>query len=83
MTVVVIGSVAAASYGLSAVNPVDGQTVAAQSLMSSENLRRLFVDMPRTLTGFAPLGYVLVVMLNQPKSCPPPGIHDQADSPVR
>ncbi len=59
----VIGSVAAASYGLSAVNPVDGQVVAAQSLMSSENLRRLFVDMPRTLTGFAPLGYVLVVML--------------------
>ncbi|MFC0632343.1 AbgT family transporter [Brevundimonas balnearis] len=59
----VIGSVAAAAYGLSAVNPVDGQAVAAQSLLSSENLRRLFVDMPKTLTGFAPLGYVLVVML--------------------
>ncbi|MFN9250004.1 MAG: AbgT family transporter, partial [Brevundimonas sp.] len=59
----VVGSVAAAAYNLSAINPVDGQTVVAQSLLSSENLRRLFVDMPRTLTGFAPLGYVLVVML--------------------
>ncbi|MBU7575472.1 MAG: AbgT family transporter, partial [Hydrogenophaga sp.] len=59
----VVGSVAAAAYNLSAINPVDGQAVVAQSLLSSENLRRLFVDMPRTLTGFAPLGYVLVVML--------------------
>lgn len=59
----VVGSVAAAAYNLSAINPVDGQTVVAQSLLSSENLRRLLVDMPRTLTGFAPLGYVLVVML--------------------
>lgn len=56
-------SVWAASQGLTAVNPVDGKTIEAVSLLSSENLRRLFLDMPRTLTGFAPLGYVLVVML--------------------
>jgi aminobenzoyl-glutamate transport protein len=56
-------SVWAAGQGLTAVNPVDGNTIEAVSLLSSENLRRLFLDMPRTLTGFAPLGYVLVVML--------------------
>jgi aminobenzoyl-glutamate transport protein len=58
-----VGSVVAAAYNVSAINPVDGEAVVAQSLLSSENLRRLFVEMPRTLTGFAPLGYVLVVML--------------------
>ena len=35
----------------------------ATSLLSSANLERLLVEMPRTLTGFAPLGYVLLVML--------------------
>jgi len=52
-----------AAAGVAAVNPVTGETLAAISLFSGENIRRLFVDMPRTLTGFAPLGYVLVVML--------------------
>jgi aminobenzoyl-glutamate transport protein len=37
-------------------------TFKAQSLFSEENISRLLVDMPRTLTGFAPLGLVLVVM---------------------
>jgi aminobenzoyl-glutamate transport protein len=58
-----VASAVAAAAGASAVNPVSGETLAAVSLFSSENLRRLFVDMPKTLTGFAPLGYVLVVML--------------------
>ncbi|MFN3513839.1 MAG: AbgT family transporter [Phenylobacterium sp.] len=58
-----VASAATAALGVSAVNPVSGETLAAISLFSAENLRRLFVDMPRTLTGFAPLGYVLVVML--------------------
>ena len=35
----------------------------ATSLFTEENIKRLIVDMPRTLTGFAPLGMVLVVML--------------------
>jgi aminobenzoyl-glutamate transport protein len=34
----------------------------AQSLLDEENVARFFVDMPRTLTGFAPLGFVLVIM---------------------
>jgi aminobenzoyl-glutamate transport protein len=37
-------------------------TFRATSLFTSENITRLIVEMPRTLTGFAPLGLVLVVM---------------------
>ena len=51
------------SRGGQAVNPVTQQVIEATSLLSSGNLERLFVEMPRTLTGFAPLGYVLLVML--------------------
>jgi aminobenzoyl-glutamate transport protein len=37
-------------------------TFQAESLFSEANITRLLVDMPRTLTGFAPLGLVLVIM---------------------
>jgi aminobenzoyl-glutamate transport protein len=37
-------------------------TFTATSLFSEANIARLFTDMPRTLTGFAPLGLVLLVM---------------------
>ncbi|GGZ30088.1 AbgT family transporter [Asticcacaulis endophyticus] len=37
-------------------------TYTADSLFTQENITRLLVDMPKTLTGFAPLGVVLVVM---------------------
>ncbi len=56
-------SVVGAAAGWETVNPVTGQHIRATSLLSSGNLQRLFVEMPRTLTGFAPLGYVLLVML--------------------
>lgn len=35
----------------------------ATSLLTATNVERLFTEMPKTLTGFAPLGFVLVVML--------------------
>ena len=35
----------------------------AVSLLSPENIQRLWVEMPKTFTHFHPLGYVLVVML--------------------
>jgi aminobenzoyl-glutamate transport protein len=38
-------------------------TYKAESLFSEANLTKIIVDMPKTLTGFAPLGLVLVVML--------------------
>lgn len=63
-------SVVAATLGWSAVHPteVDPDTgakkvIAATSLLSADNIRKLWVDMPKTFTGFHPLGYVLVVML--------------------
>lgn len=37
-------------------------TYKAQSLFTEENMARLLVEMPRTLTGFAPLGLALVIM---------------------
>ena len=60
--VIVLSAVGAAA-GWEAVNPVTQQHIRAISLLSSRNLERLLVEMPRTLTGFAPLGYVLLVML--------------------
>lgn len=37
--------------------------VSAKSLLSADNLQRLFVDMPNTFAHFHPLGLVLTVML--------------------
>ncbi len=37
-------------------------TYAAMSLFAEENIARLLTEMPRTLTGFAPLGLVLVIV---------------------
>ena len=37
--------------------------IPAVSLLSAENIARLWVEMPKTFTHFHPLGYVLVVML--------------------
>ncbi len=59
MAVSVVGSI----LGWSAINPVSGKTITATSLFTSENLNKLIVDLPKTLTSFAPLGYVLIVML--------------------
>jgi aminobenzoyl-glutamate transport protein len=59
----VIASVICAAAGVSAVNPVNGELLQAESLLTAENIRQLLVEMPRTLTGFAPLGYVLLIML--------------------
>jgi len=38
-------------------------TYRATSLFSEENIARLLTEMPRTLTGFAPLGLVMVLIL--------------------
>jgi len=37
--------------------------IPAKSLLSAENISRLWVEMPKTFTHFHPLGFVLVVML--------------------
>lgn len=63
-------SIIASLTGVSASHPtqVDPETgvnriIAATSLLSGDNLAKLWVDMPKTFTHFHPLGYVLVVML--------------------
>ena len=63
-------SVLASLFGVSAAHPtkIDPRTgtnevIMATSLLSSENIARLWVEMPKTFTHFHPLGYVLVVML--------------------
>jgi aminobenzoyl-glutamate transport protein len=65
----IVISVAAAMAGWSALHPTEvddagaATVIASQSLLSPENIRRLWVEMPTTFTHFHPLGYVLVVML--------------------
>lgn len=55
--------------GVSAVHPTaigaDGakEIITSKSLISAENIQKLWVEMPKTFTHFHPLGYVLVVML--------------------
>ncbi|QZH74090.1 MAG: AbgT family transporter [Erythrobacter sp.] len=68
--VLVAISVAASMAGWSAPHPaeIDPATgtfriVTVDSLLSTENLRRLLTEMPETFTRFPPLGFVLVVML--------------------
>ena len=63
-------SVVAALAGFSAPHPTQRVEatgapliISAMSLVSPENIRRLWVEMPQTFTHFHPLGYVLVVML--------------------
>jgi aminobenzoyl-glutamate transport protein len=63
MGAMVAASVAAAWWGATAVNPVTHEVLHARSLLSGDNIRTLLVQMPKTLTGFPPLGYVLLVML--------------------
>lgn len=62
-------SVACAMLGVSAYHPTqtneDGSPVliTSLSLVSPDNLQKLWVEMPKTFTHFHPLGFVLVVML--------------------
>ena len=59
----VIVSVVAAAFGVSAVHPLTGDTLQAQSLLTNQNVRRFLVEMPATFTSFPPLGLLIVVML--------------------
>ncbi|WP_373491998.1 AbgT family transporter [Parasphingorhabdus sp.] len=63
-------SVVAEFFGWSAVHPIEvnaetgsNTVIGAASLLSAENIQRLWIEMPKTFTHFHPLGYVLVVML--------------------
>ena len=66
----IVLSVIASLFGWSALHPAEidettgaQRVISATSLLSAENIQRLWVEMPATFTHFHPLGYVLVVML--------------------
>ncbi len=66
----VLVSIISELAGVSALHPtsLDEGTgaplqIEAVSLLSADNIQRLWVEMPKTFTHFHPLGYVLVVML--------------------
>jgi aminobenzoyl-glutamate transport protein len=66
----IIISQLAAWAGASALHPTEvdeatgtAKVIAATSLLSADNIAKLWVEMPKTFTHFHPLGYVLVVML--------------------
>jgi len=65
----VIFSVLCAMLGVAAEHPTrldeagNPVVIRSASLLSAENIQRLWVEMPQTFTHFHPLGYVLVVML--------------------
>ncbi|MDE1466176.1 AbgT family transporter [Aurantiacibacter sp. D1-12] len=70
IAILVVISIVASITGLSAAHPVEidpetgaNRVIQAVSLLSPENIQRLWVEMPATFTHFHPLGYVLVVML--------------------
>jgi aminobenzoyl-glutamate transport protein len=56
-------SAVGAAAGWSAVNPISGETLRVQSLLSEQSLQLLITEVPRTYTAFAPLGLVLTMML--------------------
>ena len=66
----VVVSIFASLAGVSAAHPTEmdprtgsQRVIFATSLLSAENIARLWIEMPKTFTHFHPLGYVLVVML--------------------
>jgi aminobenzoyl-glutamate transport protein len=58
----VLLSLVGAGLGWSAINPVTGDLLTAQSLLSAENLERLIIGMPRTLADFPPLAIVVTII---------------------
>ncbi len=59
----ILASVACDYAGVSALNPVTHKVLEAKSLLAPDSIRSILVEMPKTLTGFAPLGLVLLVMM--------------------
>ena len=61
--VVMLASLVMSSLGASVEHPVTGETIEVVNLLTGAQLQTLLVNMPAVLTGFAPLGMVLVVMI--------------------
>lgn len=61
---IIIASGIAAYFGVSAIDPRDGETVIeAVSLMTAEGVQKMVTNLVTNFTGFTPLGTVLVALL--------------------
>jgi aminobenzoyl-glutamate transport protein len=60
---VIIISAIAASLNISVVHPGNKKIISAVSLLSADNIRRIFTSAVKNFTDFPPLGTVLVAML--------------------
>lgn len=60
---VVLVSWLASLFGLQATHPSDGRVIAAENLLSAENLRRMLTEMVKNFASFPPLGLVLVTVI--------------------
>ncbi len=63
IVVLMLVSALAAAQGWSVTNPVTGEVLKAKSLLSEELMRQLLTEVPRTYTGFTPMGFALTIML--------------------
>ncbi len=61
--ITLIGSYIVTILGWNAVNPVDNKVITAVNLLTVEGIHRILKEMVTNMTGFAPLGVVLVSML--------------------
>jgi len=61
--ITLVGSYVITILGWHAVNPVDGKVIYGVNLLNVEGLHRILKEMVTNMTGFAPLGVVLVSML--------------------
>lgn len=63
IVILMLVSALGAAQGWTATNPVTGEVLKAKSLFSEELLRQLLTEVPKTYTGFTPLGFALTIML--------------------
>lgn len=63
IVVLMLVSALGAAQGWSVTNPVTGEVLQAKSLFSEALIRQLLTEMPKTFTGFTPLGFALTIML--------------------
>ena len=63
IVILMLVSAFGAAQGWTATNPVTGEVLKAKSLFSEELMRQLLTEVPKTYTGFTPLGFALTIML--------------------
>ena len=60
---VILLSAIFAAFGVSVTHPSDGKIIEVQSLLTQQNIRRIFTEMVKNFSSFHPLGIVLVAII--------------------